>query len=130
MEKAARQRRTLLKSLILAAVSLPLLGKYLSPKVAARRVLLEIPKGELPAEGALVYRESRVALLRREGEVYALDLLCTHLGCVVNLTPRELVCPCHGSSFDLSGEVLRGPADRPLRRLAVEELDLHWRILA
>jgi Rieske Fe-S protein len=49
-----------------------------------------------------------------------LNLVCTHLGCTVNVTPKELICPCHGSSFDRQGKVLKGPAVRPLLRYTVE----------
>jgi Rieske Fe-S protein len=47
----------------------------------------------------------------------ALSPVCTHLGCLVNIQGAELVCPCHDSAFDREGRVLRGPAQRPLRRL-------------
>jgi Rieske Fe-S protein len=46
--------------------------------------------------------------------------VCTHLGCVVNIAGAELVCPCHDSAFDREGRVLRGPAQRPLRRLPAD----------
>jgi Rieske Fe-S protein len=52
---------------------------------------------------------------------YALSLVCTHLGCTVTVSSREMACPCHGSRFDRQGRVLNGPADRPLKRLPVEE---------
>jgi Rieske Fe-S protein len=42
--------------------------------------------------------------------------ICTHLQCVVNIEGAQLLCPCHGSVFDRAGNVLRGPAERPLRR--------------
>jgi Rieske Fe-S protein len=48
----------------------------------------------------------------------ALSPVCTHLGCLVDIQGPELVCPCHDSAFDREGRVLRGPAQRPLRRLA------------
>ena len=42
--------------------------------------------------------------------------ICTHGSCdvVYDVAARELVCPCHGSRFAETGEVLEGPADRPL----------------
>jgi Rieske Fe-S protein len=52
--------------------------------------------------------------------MYALNLTCTHLGCTVTVTPGEIVCPCHGSRFDLKGNVLKGPAERPLARYRLE----------
>ena len=89
--------------------------------MAERRRLLEVPRRELPANGALVYREAKVAVLREGERLYALSLVCTHLGCTVTVTPTELVCPCHGSRFDRQGRVLTGPADRSLARLVVSE---------
>lgn len=38
---------------------------------------------------------------------------CTHLGCVPNIVdnaPEGWFCPCHGSVFDMTGRILRGPA--------------------
>jgi cytochrome b6-f complex iron-sulfur subunit len=51
-----------------------------------------------------------------EHEFYAVSAVCTHLGCIVNWKNSEgiIACPCHGSHFELSGEVLTGPATRPL----------------
>ena len=41
---------------------------------------------------------------------------CTHLGCSVPWVEheRQFVCPCHASSFDITGVVLGPPAPRPL----------------
>ena len=50
---------------------------------------------------------------------------CTHLGCVVPWIPEEpsedalastgrFHCPCHGSIYNRYGEVVSGPAPRPL----------------
>jgi len=101
-------------------------GKFLSPKLRRRETLLRVAKTELPMQGALVYREARVALIRDEQRVYALSLVCTHLGCTVNVGSGEIVCPCHGSVFDREGRVLKGPAGRPLQRLIVEERGEHF----
>lgn len=40
--------------------------------------------------------------------------LCTHLGCVPNREEDGWFCPCHGSVYDNSGRILRGPAPRNL----------------
>jgi cytochrome b6-f complex iron-sulfur subunit len=95
-------------------------GRYLTPQVRRNKVLLIVPAREVPHEGALVYREARVALLRDGNDIYALSLVCTHLGCTVTVTPSDIVCPCHGSVYDRAGHVLTGPALRPLPRYRVE----------
>lgn len=122
MEKPDRTRRRFIKGVVLAGAWTLLVWRFLVPGSSARKTpLLEVPKSELPASGALVYRRSRVAVIRREREIYALSLVCTHLGCTVNVTPDKLVCPCHGSIFDRSGAVVKGPSSEPLRRLEVRE---------
>ena len=51
-----------------------------------------------------------------DGGFLALSRRCTHLGCSIpwDEEKRRFVCPCHGSIFNLAGEVLTGPAPRPL----------------
>ncbi|SFP04730.1 Glycine/D-amino acid oxidase [Amycolatopsis arida] len=52
------------------------------------------------------------------GELHAVSLRCTHLGCYLrfNSAERSWDCPCHGSRFDVDGNVLEGPATAPLDR--------------
>jgi len=50
----------------------------------------------------------------------ALSLVCSHLGCTVEIKPDDYVCPCHGSRYDLSGNVTKGPASSPLPSLRLE----------
>jgi cytochrome b6-f complex iron-sulfur subunit len=122
MEKTSQSRRTFIKSLALLAGFMALLWKYLTPAVVRQQhALVRIDRKELPAEGALVYREAKVALFNLGGELYALSLVCTHLGCTLNLTDQGLSCPCHGSLFDMKGNVIEGPAERSLPKLRVTE---------
>jgi len=122
MENIPQSRRTFIASIALLLASGALLRRYLTPRAMLRRqVLVSVAKADIPSLGALVYRESRVALMQANGEIYALSLVCTHLGCTLNVTGERLSCPCHGSEFDRQGRVLKGPADRVLRRLVVEE---------
>lgn len=107
-------------TMLAAAITGLLLGKkYLTPRARTQAAQLRLPKGELPADGALVYRQARVAVIGNGEAPYAVGLVCTHLGCTVSVTPEHFVCPCHGSRFDLEGNVLAGPADRPLPRYPV-----------
>lgn len=43
---------------------------------------------------------------------YSIGAVCTHLGCVVpwNKAANKYLCPCHGSQYDQTGKVVRGPA--------------------
>jgi cytochrome b6-f complex iron-sulfur subunit len=54
------------------------------------------------------------------GTIYnALSAICTHQGCIVNTydsSSNQFVCPCHGSHFDTSGNVVQGPAPAPLQK--------------
>jgi nitrite reductase/ring-hydroxylating ferredoxin subunit/uncharacterized membrane protein len=71
-------------------------------------------------EGAMtgVVVEGRQVLLHRgEGEVHALDNMCSHAGGLLSrgeVVGCAVICPLHGSKFDLrDGRILRGPAHHP-----------------
>lgn len=60
-----------------------------------------------------------IAVRRQGGGYLALVTLCTHRSCELAALPQSYDCPCHGSRFDLNGEVLEGPAERALPKLPV-----------
>jgi nitrite reductase/ring-hydroxylating ferredoxin subunit len=63
-----------------------------------------------------------VALFLSNGVVTAHSSICTHQGCTVGESGKQLACPCHGSVFDgKSGAVVNGPAGSPLRTFKVVE---------
>ena len=52
-----------------------------------------------------------------EGKFTALSSQCSHMGCPVHAPVNGvIVCPCHGSRYDLNGKVLQGPAEFALPR--------------
>lgn len=79
---------------------------------------------DVPVGGAvLVTSASGVKVLvaqPTDGEIVGYSAICTHQGCTVAPDGAELMCPCHGSVFDLAtGEALQGPATEPLAPFGV-----------
>jgi len=76
--------------------------------------LSEIGRGE---GGIVKVGDHAAAVYRAEdGTLTVLSARCTHMGCTVRWNPagRTWDCPCHGSRFAPTGEVVDGPADEPL----------------
>jgi cytochrome b6-f complex iron-sulfur subunit len=67
----------------------------------------------------------RSSVYSGEDIIYALQSVCTHLGCPPNWLAAEqkFKCPCHGSGFYISGINFEGPAPRPLERFKVTLAD-------
>jgi cytochrome b6-f complex iron-sulfur subunit len=61
----------------------------------------------------------QVWIVRDAAGFYAFSAQCTHLGCQLRYAAhaRQYRCMCHGSVFDKTGQVLRGPASRPMERV-------------
>ena len=99
------------------------LGMLRLPKAAvlpspSKKFAVALPETLPPGEPFVP--EGRTAALFRDAEgVYAISIICTHLGCVVRPTAGGFECPCHGSGFTSDGAVVRGPAPRPLSGLKV-----------
>jgi nitrite reductase/ring-hydroxylating ferredoxin subunit len=79
--------------------------------------------------GARPWLQLRVAGVRLvvaavDGTWYGVEDRCSHAGCAFSedaeLEGSDIVCSCHGSEFDIrTGEVLRGPAEEPIRTFPV-----------
>jgi Rieske Fe-S protein len=90
------------------------MAKWLKPAV-------KTPDSLAPGEAAVLRRGIAPVAAYRDtgGKLHELVAACTHLGCPVTWNDAETTwdCPCHGSRFGIEGDVLQGPATRPLRKL-------------
>jgi cytochrome b6-f complex iron-sulfur subunit len=79
------------------------LSKWVEENPYPRRNLVQGLKGDATY---LVVKEDKSL------QEYAINAVCTHLGCVVpwNADAKRFQCPCHGSQYDNTGMVVRGPA--------------------
>ena len=85
-----------------------------------------IPKGAIANANDLVVNSPvyfqyptgypNILLKKADGTLVALSMYCTHVCCECTYEPsyNVIFCPCHGSVFDATGKVLRGPAGTPL----------------
>jgi cytochrome b6-f complex iron-sulfur subunit len=131
--KESLSRRKFFVSAGNAAIGIAALGSlgvtldFLSPKV-----LLELPRrfvvgmlANMQPNSVTFDAEHRLIVFRdKQGYFYALSAVCTHLGCIVEWKetgipghPEGVIaCPCHGSIFNKTGDVIRGPAPHSLDR--------------
>ncbi|RMF92212.1 MAG: Rieske (2Fe-2S) protein [Candidatus Schekmanbacteria bacterium] len=83
-----------------------------------------IPLSDVPEGKARKIRyEGKPAIIIRTSEgVFALSAVCTHLGCLVNWHEGDqlIECPCHAAKFDIRGNVIGGPAPKPLQSYRAE----------
>lgn len=106
-----------------SALLFALVGILRLPRAAvlpspSKRFRASIPNA-LPPGAPFVPAGRSVALFRDPEGVYAISIVCTHLGCIVKTTAQGFECPCHGSAFAPDGSVTRGPAPRALSWLSV-----------
>lgn len=126
-----------LVSVVLAA---PLVTYFLSPVLRRKKQQVQvslIDAANVPVGNPLfaTYRETvqdgwvtsersqGVWVVTKDGTSFAVfDPKCTHLECLYAWNPglKQFQCACHASVFDIDGNVLSGPAPRPLDRIPFE----------
>lgn len=94
-------------------------------RICARSELLPGEHRVAEVDGAMV------AVFNVDGEIYAIEDVCTHDGAELTggpFTGHTIECPRHGARFDVrTGEVLRGPAWSPISRFPIRiENDAIW----
>ena len=59
----------------------------------------------------------------KEGKIYAVKPVCTHLGCLLswNNLDKTWDCPCHGSRFDYMGKNIYEPARKKLTTINIQK---------
>ena len=109
---------------IAAIGSIVLAGEYLSPNVVKEpptKFRAGKPEDYQPGTVTKDVNQKVYIVRAKEGYFYALSDVCTHLGCITNWKPDLgiIACPCHGSKFDIHGNVIGGPAPRPLPHYSI-----------
>ncbi|MDY6596995.1 Rieske 2Fe-2S domain-containing protein, partial [Clostridioides difficile] len=97
---------------------------------------LKIGSGDMPknnGEGKIVNIDGKRYGVYKDdnGDFYIVDTTCTHLGCELNFNSEEKTwdCPCHGSRFDYKGNILEGPALKPLKLYGHGDNDVNPKLL-
>jgi cytochrome b6-f complex iron-sulfur subunit len=122
-----RSALTILLWSSLATIAAPVLyvvARFLRPPEAgpANAVAGTVAElGEHPARILKVGGADAIVMRDAHGDLYALNLRCTHAGCNVGWNPANdgFACPCHGGRYDRNDDVLKGPPRKPLQRLTV-----------
>lgn len=58
----------------------------------------------------------------KDGELYGINPVCSHLGCELQYNKEEKTwdCPCHGSRFDINGNSLYSPSVKDLDKIELD----------
>ncbi len=79
------------------------------------------PASRYPRKSSTILAHIPAIVIHDDNGIRVISLVCSHLGCNVEERNFGFECPCHSSRYDLDGRVLKGPANRDLKKLRVEE---------
>jgi cytochrome b6-f complex iron-sulfur subunit len=65
--------------------------------------------------------DKNVFIFSDDNGLFAISAICTHLGCIVSEAEFGFQCPCHGSQYNADGNVIGGPAPRPLEWFEIQQ---------
>jgi len=82
--------------------------------------LIKIDVAKVSNNTVYMVLDQQIAITNIDNRYSVLNIKCTHLGCTLNVAGNIFKCPCHGSEFKLTGEVLKGPAIRNLELIDYE----------
>jgi len=105
----------------------PAFGRFMMPNVLEEpdpRVRVGPLKKYTEMETGAVnedFKPQGIWMIRLEDRIAALNIICTHLGCIPNWLPndRKFKCPCHGSGYYQNAINFEGPTPRPLERFRI-----------
>lgn len=134
------ERRKFIKTCCYSAVGVPILASLLQSCesayyasstfangkiVLAKSEFIKIKKNKETTRSFVIVTSNKtsfpICIYQIQPNNYVASLLkCTHNGCELNVGGGIYSCPCHGSEFSTSGQVLEGPADRNLQTFKTE----------
>jgi cytochrome b6-f complex iron-sulfur subunit len=102
---------------------------FLKPRIEAGTFGSKVVAGQvdefLPGTVSHVQKGRFYVSRLEDGGFLALWQRCTHLGCTVpwSEATNHFNCPCHSSLFTPAGEIISGPAPRPMDLFPIEIVD-------
>lgn len=65
--------------------------------------------------GSVLLDDDNILIRTSQSQFLAVNLICKHKGCTVELQGDKFVCPCHGSEYTIEGKVTNGPSKSNLK---------------
>ena len=101
-------------------------GLEVAESFIMRLLPIELEELEEVSEGEgkiIEYKGSKIGVYRDVDKYNAIIPNCTHMGCILkfNHAEKSWDCTCHGSRFDIYGNVIEGPATQPLKKVEIKK---------